>query len=151
MALPGAIAGVLSNRLKIADWVKRHPGIADERIEAPVVVIGIFRAGTTLLSYLPEKDPAHRPLFRWEAGDCIPPPAPETIAGDPRIAATSAVMEMMARMDPRQPRGAERGGRRADRMHLGHHPGLQEPGVRGDGQHPDLWRMAGDRRHEFRL
>ena len=101
MAMPGAIVGALSNRLKVTDWVKRHPGVADERIEAPLVVIGMFRAGTTLLSYLLEKDPAHRPLFRWEVGNCVPPPTPETIADDPRIAATRATMAMLEQMDPR--------------------------------------------------
>jgi hypothetical protein len=101
MALPGAIVGALSNRLKVTDWIKRHPGIADERIEAPLVVIGMFRAGTTLLSYLLEKDPSHRPLFRWEAGNAITPPTPETIATDPRIAATRATMAMMEQLDPR--------------------------------------------------
>jgi hypothetical protein len=65
------------------------------------VVIGMFRAGTTFLSYLLERDPAHRPLFRWEAGDCVPPPDPATVADDPRIAATRATMEMMEKLDPR--------------------------------------------------
>ena len=101
MAVPGAIVGALSNRLRITDWIKHHPEVSDERIEAPIVVIGMFRAGTTLLSYLLEKDPGHRPLFRWEAGDCIPPPAPETIATDPRIEATRATMKMMEEIDPR--------------------------------------------------
>ena len=101
MAMPGAIVGALSNRLKVTDWVKRHPGVADERIEAPMVVIGMFRAGTTFLTYLLEQDPAHRPLFRWEAGNCVPPPDPATVADDPRIAATRAAMEMMNKLDPR--------------------------------------------------
>jgi hypothetical protein len=101
MAVPGAIIGALANRLKITDWIKRHPEVSDERIEAPIAVIGMFRAGTTLLSYLLEKDPGHRPLFRWEAGDCIPPPRPETIAADPRIEATRATMAMMEKLDPR--------------------------------------------------
>jgi len=101
MAIPGAIVGALSNRLKVTDWVKRHPGVADERIESPMVVIGMFRAGTTFLTYLLEQDPAHRPLFRWEAGNCIPPPDPATVADDPRIAATRATMEMMDKLDPR--------------------------------------------------
>jgi len=64
-------------------------------------VIGMFRAGTTFLTYLLEQDPAHRPLFRWEAGNCIPPPDPATVADDPRIAATRATMEMMDKLDPR--------------------------------------------------
>ncbi len=100
-AIPGAMIGALSNRLKVVDWVKRHPGVSDERIEAPFVTVGIFRAGTTLMSYLLEKDERHRPLFRWEAGDCVPPPTPETIATDPRIDATRAQMAFMDQVSPR--------------------------------------------------
>jgi hypothetical protein len=99
-AIPGAIMGALSNRLKVVDWTKRHPGVADEQIEAPFIVVGIFRAGTTLMSFLLEKDERHRPLFRWEAGDSIPPPVPETLANDPRIAATRAQMEFMDQINP---------------------------------------------------
>jgi hypothetical protein len=101
MALPGAIINALSNRLKVVDWAKRHPEVRKERIDAPFIVVGIFRAGTTFLSYLLEKDPRHRPLFRWEAGNSIPPPAPETIGTDPRIEATRAAMAMMEQMNPR--------------------------------------------------
>ncbi len=101
MAVPGAILGALSNRLRIVDWVKRHPEVSEERIEAPFIVVGIFRAGTTFLSYLLEKDARHRPLFRWEAGNSIPPPRPETIATDPRIEATRAIMAMMEQVNPR--------------------------------------------------
>ncbi|HLG87264.1 MAG TPA: sulfotransferase [Alphaproteobacteria bacterium] len=100
-AIPGAILSALANRLRVVDWAKRHPGIAEERIEAPFVVVGLFRAGTTLLSYLLEKDERHRPLYRWEAGDCIPPPTPETIANDPRIETTRAQMAMMDEINPR--------------------------------------------------
>jgi len=101
MAVPGAIVNALSNRLKVTDWAKRHPEVRNERIDAPLIVVGIFRAGTTFLSYLLEKDPSHRPLFRWETGNPIPPPDPATVATDPRIAATRATMEMMNQMDPR--------------------------------------------------
>ena len=62
--LPGAILSCLTNRLKVVDWVKRHPETSAERIESPTVVIGMFRAGTTFLSYLLEKDERHRPLLR---------------------------------------------------------------------------------------
>jgi hypothetical protein len=99
--IPGAIIAALTNRLKVTDWVKRHPGVLDERIEAPMVVIGMFRAGTTLLSYLLEKDARHRPLFRWEAGDCVPPPTPERLAADSRIETTRASMAMMDQINPR--------------------------------------------------
>lgn len=99
--LPGAILACLSNRLRVADWVKRHPQVSAERIEAPFVVIGMFRAGTTFLSYLLEKDERHRPLLRWEAGDSIPPPTPATIRSDPRIAASRAAMAMLDQVNPR--------------------------------------------------
>jgi hypothetical protein len=100
-AIPGAVLSALANRLRVVDWAKRHPEVSEERIEAPFVVVGLFRAGTTLLSYLLEKDERHRPLYRWEAGDCIPPPTPETIAKDPRIETTRGQMAMMDEINPR--------------------------------------------------
>jgi hypothetical protein len=99
--VPGAILSALTNRLKVVDWIKQHPEISKEHIEAPFVVIGMFRAGTTFLTYLLEKDERHRPLLRWEAGDSVPPPRPETLRSDPRIDATRAAMAMMDQMNPR--------------------------------------------------
>jgi hypothetical protein len=99
--LPSAILACLRNRLRVVDWVKRHPEVSDESIEAPFVVIGMFRAGTTFLSYLLEKDARHRPLLRWEAGDSVPPPRLETRGTDPRIAASRAAAAMLDQINPR--------------------------------------------------
>ena len=99
--IPGAILSCLVNRLRVTDWVKQHPGVAGERIEAPFVVIGLFRAGTTFLSYLLEKDPRHRPLLRWEAGDSVPPPTPATLRTDARIEAARAAAAMLDQINPR--------------------------------------------------
>src|SRR5580704_4625929 len=88
--VPGAVLACLANRLKVVDWVKRHPEVTDEHIEAPFVVVGMFRAGTTFLSHLLEKDARHRPLLRWEAGDSTPPPTPASLQSDARIAAARA-------------------------------------------------------------
>ena len=99
--VPGNIVGALVNRLKVVDWVKQHPEVSEERIEAPFVVVGIFRAGTTLLSYLLEKDDRHRPLFGWEAQDSVPPPVPAHMKDDPRIAATVAGRAMLDEINPR--------------------------------------------------
>lgn len=99
--VPGAILSCLASRLRVVDWVKRHPEVSDERIEAPFVVIGMFRAGTTFLSYLLEKDERHRPLLRWEAGDSVPPPTAETIRTDPRIDAARAASAMLDQINPR--------------------------------------------------
>jgi hypothetical protein len=99
--LPSAILACLRNRLRVVDWVKRHPEVSDESIEAPFVVIGMFRAGTTFLSYLLEKDARHRPLLRWEAGDSVPPPRLQTRGTDPRIAASRAAAAMLDQINPR--------------------------------------------------
>lgn len=101
MAIPMAVTGALANRLRVTDWIKQHPDVLNERIEAPFVIVGLFRAGTTLLSYLLEKDARHRPLYRWEASDSIPPPNPETMHSDPRIEATRGQMAMLDQINPR--------------------------------------------------
>ena len=56
-ALEQNIIGGLVNRLKITDWVRQHPDVVLERIEAPLIVVGMFRAGTTFLSQLLDQDP----------------------------------------------------------------------------------------------
>jgi hypothetical protein len=99
--VPGALLACLMNRLRVVDWVKRHPEVSDESIRAPFVVVGMFRAGTTFLSYLLEKDPRHRPLLRWEAGDSVPPPTPATSSTDARIAAARTAMAMLDQINPR--------------------------------------------------
>ena len=99
--IPGAILASLANRLRITDWLKHHPEVSGEHIEAPFVVIGLFRAGTTFLSYLLEKDPRHRPLLRWEAGDSVPPPTPAMLRSDSRIEAARAAAAMLDQINPR--------------------------------------------------
>jgi hypothetical protein len=99
--VPGAILAGLTNRLKIVEWVKRHPRVSDELIEAPFIVVGMFRAGTTFLSHMLEKDARHRPLLRWEAGDSTPPPTPASLHSDPRIAAARAAAAMLDQINPR--------------------------------------------------
>jgi len=99
--VPGAILAGLTNRLKIVEWVKRHPRVSDELIEAPFIVVGMFRAGTTFLSHMLEKDARHRPLLRWEAGDSTPPPAPASLQSDARIAAARAAAAMLDQINPR--------------------------------------------------
>ncbi|HQV59013.1 MAG TPA: sulfotransferase, partial [Ilumatobacteraceae bacterium] len=100
-AIPANIVGSLANRLRVVDWARSHPQVSDEQIVAPFVVVGIFRAGTTLMSYLLEKDERHRPLYGWEAQASVPPPDPASIADDPRIAATVAGRAMLEAVNPK--------------------------------------------------
>jgi Sulfotransferase family len=99
-ALPGMLAGSLANRLRVVDWIASHPAVAEERIDAPIVVIGMFRAGTTLLSRLFDQDPRNRSLLMWEAGDSVPPPTPENHRSGPRVDAVHAGNEMLRQLNP---------------------------------------------------
>lgn len=76
---------VLGNRLKIVEDRKRFPGIADERIEKPVFVLGLPRSGTTLLQALLTADPDARGTLHWELLNPSPPPETASFDTDPRI------------------------------------------------------------------
>ena len=99
-AIPGMLTGSLANRLRVVDWTNRHPEVADERIDEPIVVIGMFRAGTTLLSRLFDQDPRNRARLRWEAGDSVPPPSPDNHRSGPRVDAVHAGNAMLAQVNP---------------------------------------------------
>jgi uncharacterized membrane protein YebE (DUF533 family) len=43
---------MMANRLRIDDYIARHPEVLDEVVTSPVVVCGMPRTGTTLLSNL---------------------------------------------------------------------------------------------------
>ena len=100
MAVRSAIVSNLVNRLRVVDWAARHPDVADERIDAPLIVVGMFRAGTTFLGNLLDQDPANRSLLRWESGDCVPPPTPADFRTGPRVDAGRLAVEMLEGLNP---------------------------------------------------
>jgi hypothetical protein len=75
----------LVTRLKLTDYVRRHPDIRNEVLRRPVFVLGMPRTGTTLVSNLLAADPARRSLLRWEVAQPVPPPTPETLYKNPVI------------------------------------------------------------------
>jgi hypothetical protein len=89
------IQRVLQNRLRVEDWIRRHPGVLDERIEAPIFVTGLGRSGTTLLHELLMQDPAHRVPLLWETFFSIPPPEPTTHTSDARVGAADLEITLM--------------------------------------------------------
>jgi hypothetical protein len=100
-AVTGTVVTSLTNRLRVVDWIHTHPQIADEAIRAPLVVIGMFRAGTTFLSELLDQDPHNRALLRWEASDSVPPPSPDDFRSGPRVDAARASGELLEQLNPR--------------------------------------------------
>ena len=100
MAVHGALVGALSNRLKVVEHHRQHPDLRDAPVVAPVVVVGLFRAGTTLLSNLFDRDPANRAMLRWESQDSVPPPAPDELRSGPRVEAGQVGVDMLAAINP---------------------------------------------------
>ena len=72
------ILGLLSQRLQVEDWYRRHPEIDDEPIEAPLIGLGLPRTGSTALSFLLAEDPDARSLRRWESGSDTSVPCTRT-------------------------------------------------------------------------
>jgi hypothetical protein len=101
VAVPQLIVASLANRLRVVDWAARNPDVAAERIDEPLIVIGMFRAGTTFLSNLLDQDGRNRPLLRWEAADSVPPPSPDTFRSGPRVDAARASGDVLEQVNPK--------------------------------------------------
>jgi len=85
--LRSSVVHSLGNRLRQQHWFKRHPEIRDERIEAPLVVVGMMRSGTTLMQRLLAADPRNTCTYGWEAMAPAPPPGSDPTDIAARIAA----------------------------------------------------------------
>jgi hypothetical protein len=80
------------NRLGYVNDRRRFPAIAEERIVAPVFIIGFPRTGTTILHDILAQDPDSRAPLTWETMFPSPPPEADTAATDPRIERCAATM-----------------------------------------------------------
>ncbi len=80
------------NRLDYVNDRKQNPEIADERIVAPVFIIGFPRTGTTILHDILAQDPDSRAPLTWETMFPSPPPDAATFDSDPRIAKCAATL-----------------------------------------------------------
>lgn len=96
----GAVVQPLVSRLKLIEWRKQHPEIADEDIRQPLFIVGLPRTGTTILHALLDVDPANRsPLF-WEVERPVPPPDLRNWKSDPRIAQAAKGLEQFDKLCP---------------------------------------------------
>lgn len=95
-AAHGKLVLDLANRLRIEQWYKDHPQVAEEKIAGPVLVCGLPRTGTTATLGMMAVDPRYRFLRGWEAMSPVPPPIAGEEDNDPRVI---AARKMAARMD----------------------------------------------------
>ncbi len=100
LAFEGQIRMNLTNRLRVHDWHRAHPDLAATKVEAPIVLVGMPRSGTTALSHLLAADPDNRSLLAWEANESIPPPTTATYQTDPRFEAARAAPSAVEMINP---------------------------------------------------
>jgi len=96
----GVLVSTLVNRMRVEDWLKKHPALLEQPIGKPLFVFGLPRTGTTLTINLLHADPARRSLLRWEAFDSVPPPTPEELHAGPRFEKAQAAVDMALKYVP---------------------------------------------------
>jgi hypothetical protein len=77
----------LGRRMQVHGYIKAHPEVLDTPVERPLIVLGMPRTGTTVISYLLDQDPARRSLLHWQCVHPIPPARTEALRTDPRCLA----------------------------------------------------------------
>lgn len=90
---------LLSTRLRLAADRQRLPGIANERIERPIFVIGFARTGTTLLHSLLAEDPDARAPLWWNTHAPSPPPGEVPVVSE-RIEFAAQDLDRMLHLVP---------------------------------------------------
>lgn len=96
----GRLVSALSTRLELQKWRTENPAIAQERVERPIVFMGMGRTGTTILHDLMGQDPANRVPLSWETAAPCPPPEAASYETDPRIAANEQESGQVERLIP---------------------------------------------------
>lgn len=81
------IVNALTNRLTLVAWEKANPGLAQASIEAPVVILGLPRAGSSILHETLAAAPGMRTPLIWQVQDFVLVHAVDDAASDVRIGA----------------------------------------------------------------
>lgn len=90
------INNLLVNRLKMIEFQKKHPEIAQQKIIKPLFIVGLPRTGTTILQSLLAQDPACRSPLSWETAQ----PCPPVSGADTRIADSNKELNMLCKLIP---------------------------------------------------
>lgn len=94
------IVGLLRNRLRMEEAIRRHPEILEERIDDPVVIVGLMRTGTTMLHRMTASDPRLYALLWYESRQPAPFREADPRGTDPRILDAEREVEAMLDASP---------------------------------------------------
>ena len=95
------LLGQLINRLRVEDYFKRYPEIAQEEIAPPLVIVGLPRTGTTKLHRLLSRDPRFYWMAWWESIYPVPFPNEPVEQPEARIKQARADVAMMTTAMPK--------------------------------------------------
>eukprot|EP01094_Clydonella_sp_ATCC50884_P016696 TRINITY_DN2782_c0_g1_i1.p1 TRINITY_DN2782_c0_g1~~TRINITY_DN2782_c0_g1_i1.p1 ORF type:complete len:495 (-),score=146.60 TRINITY_DN2782_c0_g1_i1:414-1898(-) len=74
-----------ANRIKFLQYLEAHPEIEEQPLKNPVVIMGLWRTGTTKLFNLMARCTGARSPQLWEIWYPTPPPTRDNYKNDPRI------------------------------------------------------------------
>lgn len=94
------LVSILVNRLRMVDYLKKHPALLQRPVEKPMFVFGLPRTGTTLTINLLSADPMRRCLLRWEALSPVPPAKKGELQTDLRCGTQRQMLNAMLQIAP---------------------------------------------------
>jgi glyoxylase-like metal-dependent hydrolase (beta-lactamase superfamily II)/putative sterol carrier protein len=92
----GDLVRYASNRLLIQNYLQRHPDALEQRIDKPLIVVGLPRSGTTHLVNLLAADSRFRSLPLWEAMEPVPNPR-DRASSSATVAAVRSIDKVLPR------------------------------------------------------
>jgi hypothetical protein len=99
--LTGRYTEALAARMRVDDYIRKHPHVLEVPVQRPVFILGMPRTGTTMVSYLLDADAQNRSLLKWEAYNGVPPAAAGALRTDPRCRAELAKDEQILKHNPK--------------------------------------------------
>ena len=101
------IVDMLCDRLKLVDYLKRHPGVHDENVDVAAIIVMHARGGSTLTQRLLGRSRQLRATYFWELHTPVPlpgeargDPAQRIRLGDEEVAAWARAMPEHSTMHP---------------------------------------------------
>lgn len=83
----------LTERLKIENFIARHPEVLEQEVAPVLLLAGMPRSGTTAFAQHLSEDPSLRSIPRWECASLTPPERGAHTEADPRLARSRAAFE----------------------------------------------------------